>query len=1067
MDTIDRQEIETVFTANMKQLETAIIRYGNAMESAAARQERAFRKSNAAITRDANRLNESLRNAIAIGALIAAGGEVIQYEATWRNLSNTLNLYTDVIGPAEAATKRLNAVAIDASVGIGELGNLTGAAARAVRANKDAFADAGEAVFDFAELTSKAAQISNNGSAAVSGALTQLSQAIASPRVQLGEFNSIIEGTPRLAQAFADGIKEANGSVFELRQLIIAGDISGTDLISGLITQAGALREEFGAMQTGAAEAFNRLRNRLAEFIGTNQGAIDAQQGLAAAIDFVSNNLEALTDAIIVGGAALAGFWGASTLSSITTGLNGMTKGLTGTAKAMALLNGVANVFGGPWVIGITAVAAALAYFALKGDAASEAMEKLEGTLEDVGRINGRMKTDTQRLTELQAELTEAIKNQQEQIVATKRVEIAAVRERIEANKDLLKVQRDLVKAEFAAVQARVDRATETTLQDNVNILSPEARARTVLSARASAAATDPDRPGLVDPERRKEEFLRLLDQEVARNDQILANGGKLTEQQAAAYKIKADYLDLLERERVLSEQVKEALANPYTANDDFRDELGQDFYIDPNAKIYDPKAGKDEDTKDDTLKAIDEIRAAYNALFDTEIEAVQRVFRARIEAIEKSSATEQQKLEARLQAEEILSAEIGKIRAEQDAEDADYAAARDKRLKEQTASEIQLLEEVLYARDAAFGRTLSLIEREFDARRAEIEAEIENEGRRTEALAALEEERAKVIADVRQRALEDAEDFTQEDAAEAAKDRIEREAQARIDAIRAAYGEEIEAHQEAKDAIAAIIAEKDDLLNGVSQDQLKGYVDSVGSIFGDLAGIVEDYGGKNSAALKALLAVERAATFASLSIDIAKGIGKAIGLGFPQNLPVIAQVTAQGAQALALLRPKNGYQRGGHTGYGADTDVRGYVHANEYVQDAPTVRYYGIDAMRALQFRRIPKEVLQGYQRGGYVGTPPPAVMRTAARVTQAATAAATTFRQTSNIFNITQGDVTVNGGGDAQDLAAQLRAELRQSEARIAAQVLPAVANDIRRGGSELTEALQGTYALARRGS
>lgn len=1072
MDIIDRQEIETVFTANMKQLESAMIRYGNAMEAAAARQDRAFRQSNANITRSANQLNQSLRNAVAIGALAVAGREVIEYEATWRNLSNTLSLYEDTIGPAAEATTRLNAVAIDASVKIGELGNLTGAAARAVGASKGAFQDAGEAVFDFAELTSKAAQISNNGSAAVSGALTQLSQAIASPRVQLGEFNSIIEGTPRLAQAFADGIKKANGSIFELRQLIISGDISGTDLISGLISQADVLRAEFDGLETGAAEALNRFQNRLAEFIGTNQTAIDAQQGLAAAIDFVSENLEGLTDAIIIGGAALAGFYGASATASVVKGLNDVTRGVRGTAAAMALLDGVSKVFGGPWVIGITAVAGALAFLALRGDDANAAMEKLEGTLESYRRTGDRVETDTQKLTQLNDELTEAIKNQQDVIVATKKADIAALRERISANQDLLRVQADLARYELANVRTQITKSVSTPLV----AISPEDRAQASLLFRASERVYKPFQP--LDEVARKAEYLKLLDEEIARNDKIVAEGGRLTEQQAAAYKLRVDYVELLERERDIANQVANIGRPQIEQITDFRD------ILDP----IDRNKPKQEDTaKSAQLAAIDEIRAAFNATFDTEIEGVERVYRARIDAINKAKLSDQERLDLTLQAEEILSAEISKIKAEQKAEDDEYAAARAERQKEQLDDEVQLLEEILYARDAAQGRTLALIEREFAARRAEIEAtytdEVESAKRKTEALAALAEEEKTVIDNVRKRTLDDADEFTERDAIQREVDRISTDAQSIIDAIagaydaqieirrnaqgdlEAVYAEEAKLHEEAQAKITGVIAEANDQIVRLGQERLMGYVDDVGSIFGSLAGIIENYGGKQSGAYKALIAIERAFTFAKLSLGIAQGISEAIKIGFPQNIPLIAGVTAQGAQALSLLAPKGGFQKGGHTGYGADTDVRGFVHANEYVQPAPVVSYYGIDVMKALQFRRIPKHLLQGYQRGGYVGVAPPAISRLAEQVNDRVAAFAANIRNTSNVV-INQGDVNITGGGGA-DVAAQLRAELRQSEARIAAQVLPALANDVRRGGSDFTEALQSAYGLGRRGS
>jgi len=57
------------------------------------------------------------------------------------------------------------------------------------------------------------------------------------------------------------------------------------------------------------------------------------------------------------------------------------------------------------------------------------------------------------------------------------------------------------------------------------------------------------------------------------------------------------------------------------------------------------------------------------------------------------------------------------------------------------------------------------------------------------------------------------------------------------------------------------------------------------------------------------------------------------------------------------------GFQRGGATGNGSDTDVKGLVHANEYVFSAPATRRIGVRALDALH-----KGTLQGYQDGGFV---------------------------------------------------------------------------------------------------
>ncbi|MEO0955794.1 MAG: phage tail tip lysozyme [Pseudomonadota bacterium] len=57
------------------------------------------------------------------------------------------------------------------------------------------------------------------------------------------------------------------------------------------------------------------------------------------------------------------------------------------------------------------------------------------------------------------------------------------------------------------------------------------------------------------------------------------------------------------------------------------------------------------------------------------------------------------------------------------------------------------------------------------------------------------------------------------------------------------------------------------------------------------------------------------------------------------------------------------GFNRGGATGPGADSDVAGFVHANEYVFSAPATRRIGVGVLDALH-----SNSLRGFRSGGYV---------------------------------------------------------------------------------------------------
>ena len=350
----------------------------NNMGDASLQMERQNALAMRGVSREANNMAGNVARALATVGVLLVGKEVLDYEEAWRNATNTMRQYSDVMGDANQATSDLNALASDAGVQLGNLSTITGAAARSAR-------DLGRSRQDvllFAESVSKGASLANTGTAAVEGAMIQLSQAIASPRVQLQEFNSVVEGTPRLAQAFADGVLGAGSSIAQLRAAIADGEVSGEQLFAGLLSQAEALREEFETLDQGPRQAINRLNNALTEFLGTSEAVKGGAQSLAAAIEFVAENVDLLANAIIVGGAALTGWLGASAVATVVSGLRSVAVGATATAQAMGVLRAAVAFMGGPWVAGITVAAAALAGLVLYANQSAEATNEVRAETE-------------------------------------------------------------------------------------------------------------------------------------------------------------------------------------------------------------------------------------------------------------------------------------------------------------------------------------------------------------------------------------------------------------------------------------------------------------------------------------------------------------------------------------------------------------------------------------------------------------------------------------------------------------------------------------------------------------
>ncbi len=111
----------------------------------------------------------------------------------------------------------------------------------------------------------------------------------------------------------------------------------------------------------------------------------------------------------------------------------------------------------------------------------------------------------------------------------------------------------------------------------------------------------------------------------------------------------------------------------------------------------------------------------------------------------------------------------------------------------------------------------------------------------------------------------------------------------------------------------------------------------SLTSIFGSMFG-------EQSKAYKVMFAADKAYAIAVAGIEIQKGISKAIGLGFPANIPVIAQVVAQGASIFSNIRAikDQGFADGGYTGRGGKYEVAGAVHKGEIVWSQEDIKRWG-----------------------------------------------------------------------------------------------------------------------------
>ncbi len=152
------------------------------------------------------------------------------------------------------------------------------------------------------ETIAKASQLGGASAQATEAALVQLNQALQSGVLRGDEFNSIMEQSPRLAQAMADGLGVPRTA---LRSLAEQGQLTAQAVIQALRNQSQAIDKEFTQLPVTIERAVTNLQTQWARLVGTVDSGIGGTAAVASGINLVANNLDALAGAAERAGAVL------------------------------------------------------------------------------------------------------------------------------------------------------------------------------------------------------------------------------------------------------------------------------------------------------------------------------------------------------------------------------------------------------------------------------------------------------------------------------------------------------------------------------------------------------------------------------------------------------------------------------------------------------------------------------------------------------------------------------------------------------------------------------------------
>lgn len=220
------------------------------------------------------------------GLAVAFGAKAILDQArAWQDLNGALGLVTNNASELLKVQTQLFDVANATKAPIEATANLYIRLSRSTDFTQ-------KRVLALTETISQAVALSKATPEAARAALFQLGQGFAAGALRGEELNSVLEQTPELAKAMADGLGITIG---ELRKLGAEGKLTAELVAEGLENSAARVAEEFGSIPLTVSQSITQVGNETLRFIGKMDDATSATATLAAGISSLARGIRGLS----------------------------------------------------------------------------------------------------------------------------------------------------------------------------------------------------------------------------------------------------------------------------------------------------------------------------------------------------------------------------------------------------------------------------------------------------------------------------------------------------------------------------------------------------------------------------------------------------------------------------------------------------------------------------------------------------------------------------------------------------------------------------------------------------
>ncbi|NLA67371.1 MAG: tape measure protein [Gammaproteobacteria bacterium] len=199
-------------------------------------------------------------------------------------------------------------------------------------------------------------------------ALTQFAQGLAAGVLRGQDLNSVLAGTPVLAEAIAKGMGKQVG---EIKKLGEQGKLTTDQVLKALEKQAAAVAKEYGEVPVTVQDALTQIRNAFVDYIGDQDEATGASRRFAETLIDVAKELPRYLDPVLnavrlllenldaLAVYMITRFAGAA-IPAMIVGFTRLVALIKGATTATITLRGALMLLGGPVGIAVGVLSAAL-----------------------------------------------------------------------------------------------------------------------------------------------------------------------------------------------------------------------------------------------------------------------------------------------------------------------------------------------------------------------------------------------------------------------------------------------------------------------------------------------------------------------------------------------------------------------------------------------------------------------------------------------------------------------------------------------------------------------------------